>query len=125
MTAVARAREGQGGFSLVEVLIALVIAGSALVTVQLVSFASVLHQTRRENETIALGLAEEVLERSLASPAVEPETSFEPPFERFSREVTVTPWTARPALHEVTVTIRWPEADGGDTLTLHTLVTDG
>jgi prepilin-type N-terminal cleavage/methylation domain-containing protein len=119
------ARAGERGFSLVEVLIALVIAGSALVTVQLVSFASILHQTRRENETIALGLAEEVLERSLGSPAAEPETSFEPPFERFNREVTVTPWIARPALREVSVTIRWSETTGGDSLTLHTLVPDG
>ncbi len=110
------------GFTLLEVLIALAILGAALVTVQFAVSAAAFRQTQRENESISLGLAQETLEQSLVSPAPEAETPFEPPFERFTRQVEVAPWQGLPDLREVTVTIRWNGTMGQELFRVHTLV---
>ncbi|OGP81570.1 MAG: hypothetical protein A2Y95_11680 [Deltaproteobacteria bacterium RBG_13_65_10] len=110
------------GFTLLEVLIALAILGGALVTVQFAVSAAVFRQTQRENETISLGLAQETIERALVSPASEPETPFDLPFESFTRQVEVTPWQGLSDLREVAVTIRWSGMAGQESLHVHTLV---
>ena len=114
--------DSAGGFTLLEVLIALALLGGALVTLELVASTAAWRQASRENETLALGLAQETIERALVAPGQEAETSFESPFERFSREVTVTPWDGRPDLDEVVVTIRWTGVTGEESLRVHTLV---
>jgi type II secretory pathway component PulJ len=115
-------RAGKRGFALLDVLVALAILGGAVVTIQLASAALTFQQVKREGETIALGLLQETMERALVSPAAEPETPFEAPFDRFSRTVAVSNWEAKPDLLEVTVTIQWAGTTDGESLLMHTLV---
>lgn len=110
------------GFTLLEVLFALALLGGALVTLEFVATAGAFRQASRENETLAQGLALETVERALVAPVSEAPTPFESPFERFTREVTLTPWAGAPDLDEVVVTIRWTGMTGEESLRVHTLV---
>ena len=116
------ARGREAGFTLLEVLIALALLGGALVTLELVATTAAFRQASRENETLAQGLAQETIERALVAPMAEPPIAFEAPFDRFTREVTVAPWTGAPDLDEVVVTIRWTGVTGEESLRVHTLV---
>jgi prepilin-type N-terminal cleavage/methylation domain-containing protein len=116
------ARRREAGFTLLEVLIALALLGGALVTLELVATTAVFRQASRENETLAQGLAQETIERALVAPVTQVQTPFESPFERFTREVMLTPWTGAPDLEEVVVTIRWTGLAGEESLRVHTLV---
>jgi hypothetical protein len=104
------------------VLIAIALLGGALVTLELVASTGAWRQASRENETLALGLAQETIERALVAPVQEAQAPFASPFERFTREVAVTPWDSRPDLDEVVVTIRWTGVTGEESLRVHTLV---
>lgn len=114
-------RAGRSGFALLDVLIGLAILGGALVTIQLAMTGSLAHQTERQHEAVALGLATETLERVLPAPVAEAETPFADPFARYSREVVVTDWEGKPDLKEVTVVVRWKGVRGDESYSLHTL----
>ena len=116
------ARGREAGFTLLEVLIALALLGGALVTLEAVATTAAFRQASRENETLAQGLAQETIERALVVPMAEGPTPFESPFDRFTREVTLSPWTGAPGLEEVVVTIRWTGVTGEESLRVHTLV---
>jgi len=115
-------RRPEAGFTLLEVLMALALLGGALVTLELLATTAAFRQVSRENETLAQGLAQETVERALVAPQPEARTPFESPFERFTREVAVAPWTGNPDLEEIVVTIRWTGVTGEEALHVHTLV---
>ena|SRR5579863_7670682 len=125
-----RARDCAGGFTLVEVLVALVIIGLALGAIASVfSNGLIGHQTASGAET-ALALAEEQLSLAAAAPRVGNAKGTYA--ERYAWQMTVAPYTdpnnkqpdapsVLPPLYRVAVNVAWRDGHRSRTLSLSTL----
>lgn len=111
-------RGGAAGFTLLEVMVAVAVAGLTLVALlQLVSGASE-SSVRARAHTRAMALAEGKMERLMSAPpsalmaADGRSGSFEEPFERFRYEVSVRR-LPDPQLAEIDLRVRWEANRGG------------
>lgn len=117
--------EPRAGFTLIEVLIALAIAGIGLAGVTALLVVSSRATSYARHAAEASVLAEDRLEHLRALPAAQLRDGSDvvdaigrPATDGFARRWTVTP---AGALYRVTVQVAWREVDGARELTLDTL----
>jgi len=108
----------QRGFTLLEVMIALVIVATVLVTLLGLQARTIGLGDRQQNITRATMLAQERMsDIEIAGSSRDDEGSFDTPFDRFRWQVRYRP-TPLAAVEEVTVTVLWGAEGSNEDVTL-------
>lgn len=113
-------RRGNGGFTLLEVLIALAVAGIALTAVLALARQNLTAEGRIEHTTQATLLGQQLLAELQSGVRPLPEGgqdgAFEPPDDQYRFAIRLLP-TPVPGVQQVQVKISWSERDS-DSVTL-------
>lgn len=119
-----RRRGAEAGFTLVEVMIAMVILAVGLLTIGLAQLTALRMTTRSKNMSQAMYLAQEQIEAFLAAPPAAGGTFQDPnnPIDvevadrdltTFNRSWTIVTGVPRPSMSTVSVQVTWNAGEGG------------
>lgn len=121
-----RNRASESGFTLIEVMIALVIMGIGLLTIAVAQLTAMRMSSHSKHTSDAMYLAEQQMEAFVVNVPIAAGTFNDPAnpidinpadddFSNFNRSWTVQPNVPRAGMSTVTVVVVWNSAEGGAT----------